>query len=312
MAKISAYPDGGALQDSDDIVVRRGNQNFKILGSNISSGGGSSLTNASISPTIADITLSANTRYFVDASGLTADRALKFPAGSDGDQIEIRIIDQHASYACVLQGDTGVDLEGLTATEWDRLWNSGMSIAFVYLTGDGWRRTWDARKFWRKYTLSGSAQFDFQNIPAIYNNMLIKLSGRGTDVGTDDALLARFNNDSGANYSRLTAFWFHNTQYGTVEALAQTSARAGAIPAAGATANFFGTAEIYINGYSDTNKIKTCQSRTVRRKNTASQSMAVFDEAWDWSSTNAINRVTLYGSAAANLAQYSEAIMYLS
>jgi hypothetical protein len=262
---------------------------------------GGGLTNSSIAPTTADITLTVNTRHFVDASGLTADRALKFPTASDGDQIELIMVDEDPDYACVLQGDTAIVLEGLTATEWDRLWNTGQRISFAYLTGDGWRVTSDSRKFWRKVLLTGTAtDIDFQNIPPYANNLTLNFSARSNQAATTDRMVMQMNGDTGANYLDVLAILKHSNSLVTAEDLSDTNMWVGAIPGASGLANQFATGDIAIQNYAGTTSSKMVQSKAVTVISITTGNLRLYDFAALWNSTSAINRLRLFSVAGAS------------
>ena len=276
-------------------------------------GGGGGLSNDEISPTTANITLTANTRYFIDASGLTADRALVFPSASDGDQITLVMVDEDPDYACVLEGDTGIDLEGLTAAEWDRLWNTGQAISFTYLTGDGWRVTQDSRTYWRNIVLTGTqASLDFQNIPPRAKDIAIDFSLRSDRAGVStDALYVQLNGDTGSNYSYLLAILAHSASFTSAEAISTTFMFTASIPGATGLANQFSIGDLAIPRYAGAVGSKMLQSRTATIIALSTGNVKLYDSSCLRDSTAAINRVRLYSGTGNNFIAGSSVTMRL-
>ena len=107
---------------------------------------GSSLANSNISPTTGNINASANTRYFADISGLTANRNFIVPAGAVGDSIELNIKTGDNTFALIIIGDTGVSINGgSTATEWSRVFITGEVVRLVADTTSNWQVIEDGR-----------------------------------------------------------------------------------------------------------------------------------------------------------------------
>jgi len=112
----------------------------------IEGGGGTSLSNSNISPTTSNVSAAANTRYFANVSGLTANRNFVVPAGAVGDVIELNIKTGDDTYALIIKGDTGVSINGgSTATEWSRLFITGEVIQLVADTTSNWQVVRDGR-----------------------------------------------------------------------------------------------------------------------------------------------------------------------
>jgi len=268
-------------------------------------GGGGGLTYSAISPTTADITLDANYRYGISASGLTADRALKFPSATAGDIIELLMLSENASYACKLQGDTSIDLLGLTATEADRLWNTGQKVSFVY-TASGWVFLDDTRAFWRRIALSSpAASVSFQNIPAWGKNIEIEITAASSTVAASQVLNCNINNDTAANYNYVRFYARANdTRNGSGTAGAAgsgaTTTPIATIPAASAPSGECVTGRVLIPNYTGTTFIKSFQSRTGARFGATTADLILYDYIHWWLSTSAITRVD-FAPAADNL-----------
>lgn len=83
MAKISAYPDGGAVQDSDQFVAARAGSNVSILGSQIGSGSGGG--GIGVSATLSN------------PGAATETDLLQISAGTQGQVLSIVICNRNAS-----------------------------------------------------------------------------------------------------------------------------------------------------------------------------------------------------------------------
>jgi len=89
----------------------------------------------------------------------------------------------------------------------------------------------------------------FSSIPATYTDLLIRLSARTDAATSTDALFSvRFNGDSSSIYSDTVAYGT-GVANGTARTTVTNTMDNGTQPAAGATSNTFGCAEIYIPSY---------------------------------------------------------------
>jgi hypothetical protein len=96
--------------------------------------------------------------------------------------------------------------------------------------------------------VGSAASFDIQNIPASFNHLLIIGYLRSDTAAAITGCVARFNNDSAANYDedRLSA------SAGTpsaAESLGGTSITLAVVPANTATANYFGAVSATLPSY---------------------------------------------------------------
>jgi len=147
----------------------------------------------------------------------------------------------------------------------------------------------------------GASSIDFTSIPSTYTDLCVKVSTRGTYSGNFINIRMDFNgvstnqtirrvggNGSAASSASLSNFY------------------AGVMPTATATSNTFGNFEFYIPNYAgSTNKSVSMDSVS---ENNATESYQTLI-AGLWSSTAAINRITLYADLD-NLVQYSTATLY--
>jgi hypothetical protein len=153
----------------------------------------------------------------------------------------------------------------------------------------------------------GASSMAFTSIPATYTDLAIKVSARRSDT-SQGSLSARFNSDSGSNYSSRTI-----RGSGTA---ASSSTDSGnnllpfwVIPGTGYTANTFGSADIYIPNYTSANQ-KSVSAENTEENNSTAAFMQI--TAGLWSGTAAINAITLYANeqATGTFAQYTTATLY--
>jgi hypothetical protein len=142
------------------------------------------------------------------------------------------------------------------------------------------------------YTATGSvASINFSGIPSTYNDLIIKISARGTNATVYVATYISFNGS--------TASFSNREIYGTGSAVGTGSATAspGAgqavvyIDGASATASTFSNCDIYIPNYSSTTLNKSYSCETAVENNATANLNDLL--AGLWSSTAAINQVTL-------------------
>jgi hypothetical protein len=155
----------------------------------------------------------------------------------------------------------------------------------------------------------GAASIDFTSIPATYTDLLIRISARTNRSGQPvDSLKLTFNGATtnfsargvGADASSGSGFSFNNAGSASIE-------DAVFMTAATATANTFGSADIYIPNYAgSTNKSVSSDSVT---ENNATQSYLLFD-AGLWSNTSAITSIKLAPLNGSLINQYSTASLY--
>ena len=144
--------------------------------------------------------------------------------------------------------------------------------------------------FIAKTTLSSSAALiDLDNIPGTATDLLVVLSARCDDsaasLGLENVYI-RFNNST----SNLSGRVLRNFD-GSVSSLTRTDGFMGDAPNANATANTFGSIEVYIPNYAGLTN-KSYSSVSVTESNTSiGDDIAMAVTAGLWSSTAAITRV---------------------
>lgn len=148
----------------------------------------------------------------------------------------------------------------------------------------------------------GVATIDFTSIPATYTDLRLVLSSRNTADNVSASIT--FNNDTGSNYSYARIIGSGASGSGDNTSGAANISIYGSEPSS-FTATVFSNAEIYIPNYAGSNYKSTLINSVL--ENNASTSYVTF-VAGLWSSTSAINRVTL--STSLLFTQYSTASLY--
>jgi hypothetical protein len=147
----------------------------------------------------------------------------------------------------------------------------------------------------------GAANIEFTSIPSTYTDLVVKLSGRSNRSETTEFLNLNLNS-SASNFTNKTL-----ESTGTTVYSGSYGAYIGSIPAATATANTFGSFEIYIPNYAGSN-FKSISSDSVSENNI---NLAYSDLiASLWSQTAAITSIKLVPNNASNFVQYSTAYLY--
>ena len=148
----------------------------------------------------------------------------------------------------------------------------------------------------------GVATMDFSSIPATYTDLKVVFSTRVVVAGALDVVRIKFNGST-------TSFTFRDLD-GTGSAAASSSGstgEAGLSPATTATANTFSNCEVYIPNYAGSTN-KSFSADAVSENNATAGYL--FFIAGLWSSTAAINQITLIPDTAPLFLQYSTATLY--
>lgn len=156
-------------------------------------------------------------------------------------------------------------------------------------------------------TLSTSAaSVTFSDIPQSYEHLQIRGISRTTTSGTGgDWILARFNSDTGNNYS-WHRIYGNGSAASADNGTSQSVVRIGVGPRDGTTASCFGGFVCDILDYTNTNKYKTTRSLMGDDVNGAGD-IAFYSGLW--MNTNAITSIILLPEAN-NLKQYSSFALY--
>jgi hypothetical protein len=146
----------------------------------------------------------------------------------------------------------------------------------------------------------GASTITFNNIPQNYTDLVLKISGRLTYAATAVGIQFSFNSQSAG--TSITG----KTIQGSGSGVSSYSAWQPNIDGASATANTFGSVDIYIPNYTSSNN-KSASSDSVQEDN-ATTAYAEMHAAL-WSNTSAINRITITPNSG-SFVQYSTAYLY--
>lgn len=135
------------------------------------------------------------------------------------------------------------------------------------------------------------ANVDFTSIPQGYTDLLVVLSGRSDGAAYNNLL--RFNNDSGSNYTWRNLYAFSGSVYSDAGTASpeNTYIRFGFTNASTMTTSAFGSAQAYIPNYASS-LYKSVGTDGTQESN-ATTGVDIGFTAGLWSSTSAINRVTI-------------------
>lgn len=153
----------------------------------------------------------------------------------------------------------------------------------------------------------GSSSVEFTSIPGTFTHLQVRGIARTTRASNEsDAILMRFNSDSGSNYARHQL----NGDGASASADAGTSTTGMQInrfTASSATASNFGALVSDILDYTNTNKNTTV--RTLGGYDNNGSGLISFNSGL-WMNTAAITTITLTSLNSANFAQYSHFALY--
>jgi hypothetical protein len=146
---------------------------------------------------------------------------------------------------------------------------------------------------------SDSASVTFSSIPSTYTDLVIVLSARAVNTGTDFANYSyRFNGDTGTNYS-ITVLSGDGSATDSYRNSNATQVNAGYLSV---SANTFSAHIVNIQNYANTNTFKTSLSRNNLGRIDASRTATVNAAVGLWRSTSAINSITFNASNGGFLA----------
>ena len=151
------------------------------------------------------------------------------------------------------------------------------------------------------------ATIDFSSIPATYTDLVLKCSIRGSAVALNVPFGVRFNNDSTAVYSYI-GLQGSGASAISYSATGLTSFNIGNATGATATANTFGSTDVYIPNYTSSNQ-KSVSNDDVMENNAATGYITL--TAARYTGTAAINRITIADyTGSTSFAQYSTVTLY--
>jgi hypothetical protein len=138
---------------------------------------------------------------------------------------------------------------------------------------------------------SAAANVTFSAIPSTYTDLVLRWSGRGTNAAIFHTVFYTYNS-SAAGYSDTYLLNIAGTPISSSDATPRIYGIIGYDPASTATANTFGSGELYIPNYnSSTNKPNS--SFSAPENNSATSTRFTFVGANLWSNTAAISSLTI-------------------
>lgn len=154
----------------------------------------------------------------------------------------------------------------------------------------------------------GAASIDFTSIPSTYTDLVLKVSARATTSGDWDNVKIAFNGSTtDAQYYWKGVYGYSGSNVGSNQGNGNSNARLqGVVSGALATANTFGSWEMYLPNYAGSNQ-KSVSTDGASENNSTATLLGLDTNLWN--QTSAINRVTLTISAG-SFAQYSTAYLY--
>lgn len=146
-------------------------------------------------------------------------------------------------------------------------------------------------------TTGSASSVVISNIPQIYRDLKIIISGRSTASATDVQINLQLNGDTAAHYSGQDQAISVTTVFGWGTGSNQTQAVVGALPAASGAASVQSTTDILISNYAGTTFQKSLIS--IGGWNRSNTTFFTTQGAWTWASTAAVNSITITPSAGA-------------
>ena len=153
---------------------------------------------------------------------------------------------------------------------------------------------------------SGQTTITFSDIPQTFKHLQLRIMNRDAFSSTLNNLYARFNGDTGSNYSVHGLLGNGSTAFSEGYAN-QTSMVFGLPSGNNAAANIFGVSIVDILDYTNTNKYKTARALMGNDQN-GSGSIRLWSN--NWRSSSAVSSISLYSSSSPNTTQYSSFALY--
>jgi hypothetical protein len=147
----------------------------------------------------------------------------------------------------------------------------------------------------------GASTIEFNNIPQIYTDLLIKISARTT--ATNGSYITMSFNSSTSSFTNRTLY----ASGGSTGSFTVPVRFGGYINNSGTTSSTFSNTEIYIPNYTSSNN-KSFSDDGVSETNGTAAELSISGGLW--SNTSPISSVQLGVGDAGNYAQYSSATLY--
>lgn len=153
----------------------------------------------------------------------------------------------------------------------------------------------------------GAASIDFTSIPGTFTDLILEVSMRTSNSGTQDDPIYRFNSDS------VSGHYSYRFLYGTGSAAASANNTSttfnylGNCPSLTATSNTFGNTIVTIPNYAGSTT-KSSSVDFVAENNATTSYQGIIANLWN--QTSAINSISITSSTSSTIAQYSTATLY--
>lgn len=153
----------------------------------------------------------------------------------------------------------------------------------------------------------GAVGIDFFNIPQIYSDLKLVISGRTTGTNINQEFYIAFSGNTGnIYYSKI----FQGT--GSVAGSSSAGPNTGFVfsitNGGGTTANTFGTYQAYIPNYSSTNNYKTISAEMIVENNSSTGYQMNF--SGNWQSNSAITQISCNPAGGLSWVQNTTASLY--
>jgi len=157
----------------------------------------------------------------------------------------------------------------------------------------------------------GAASWTKSSIPTTYDHLLLEASIRSEyALNVYSTMVLTFNADTGNNYSE-TNLYGTGTSAASNRGSGNPAINSVVISAGGATADTFGTATWMIPNYANTTGFKQVLMSSVCENASASAwAWLLKNSAGLWSSTAAVNQITITGGDASDIAEFSTFTLY--
>ena len=150
----------------------------------------------------------------------------------------------------------------------------------------------------------GVASYTFSNIPQTYTDLMLKVSLRCSASGPFNAVYMQVNGDTSASYSTQRMWSYGGTT--AVAAINTTLINLNWTSGNTATANTFGSGEIYFYNYTD-NLTKNIATELLSQNSSASEVVTGVGNGL-WNNTSPITSITIIGET--NFMQHSTLTLY--
>jgi|SRR3990167_4720384 len=155
--------------------------------------------------------------------------------------------------------------------------------------------------------LGGAGTFSFTGISASYDDLFVKMVLRGAASATNENIVVRFNNDSGASYENQYVYGQSTTLVGA-QATGQTSLMVGVnVNADTATANSFSVLHLMIPAYASTSIFKLGLLFNGGMRGSTANFVQI--ASGEWANTAAVDRIDI-SAAGGNFTANSEVSIY--